>query len=330
MTETFGARLRTQREEKGVSLDHISRHTKIKVSLLEALERDDLTYWPHGLFGRAYIRSYAQLVGLESEPLIGEFLQLHPDPPDELAIAAAAPPPGFSSAIRSAVGAIPALLWGGERIERSVKRANTPATPVSRPMTAAPSLDTSELPASHLEERSHEDRLLFEIMATPNEQSEPSSSTPEIAVLADLCTRIQHADNPRQLLPVLSAVAQMLEARGLVLWLWDSTAAALRPWLAHGYSSRVMAQLPNVRREDDNAIAASFRTADTCIVDKGAGETGAIVVPLIGGSRCLGALALELRDGAERRPFVRDAAVVIATLLVPFAEATPLPAAATA
>lgn len=310
MTASFGVRLRTQREEKGVSLEDISRHTKIKVSLLEALERNELTYWPHGLFGRAYIRSYAQVVGLDPEPLLGEFLALHPDPPDEFEIAAAAPPTGFSSAIRSAVGAIPALL---RRSEPSAIGANTP-----------------EPHADELSRPQHEHTPVAHETPSRDEHGASSSARVEIAALADLCTRIQHTDNPRRLVSVLSIVAEMLEASGLVLWRWDSTAAVLRPWLTHGYSSLVVAQLPNVRPQDDNAIAASFRTTDTCVVDRGTGDTGAIVVPLIGGSRCLGALALELRDGAERRPFVRDVAVVVATLLVPFAEVTPLPTAATA
>ena len=321
MTTTFGARLRTQREEKGVSLEDISRNTKIKVSLLEALERGDLTYWPRGLFGRAYLKSYAQQVGLDTEPLLAEFLQLHPNPPEEFWMPASAET-GFSSAIRSAVGAIPALLRRPDRLERAETNASAPVTPSSaRGMARAPA-EMAETPAPLHGEVQRQEQLAD----SPREEM----PAPRIGALADLCTRIQHAEHPRQLLPVLGGVAQMLEAKGLVVWLWDSTAAGLKPWLSHGYSSQLVAQLPCVRREDDNAIAASFRTADTCIVDKGPGEMGAVVVPLIAGSRCLGALALELRDGAERRPFVRDAAVVVATLLVSFADTAPLPAAATA
>jgi transcriptional regulator with XRE-family HTH domain len=328
MTATFGARLRTQREEKGVSLDEISRQTKIKVSLLDALERNNLTYWPHGLFGRAYIRSYGEVIGLEPEPLLAEFLQVHPDPPQELPTAA--PQTGFSSAIRSAVGAIPALLRRGERVERTEPVAGAPAALSPDRAIASASVETRELPMRRGEEPAAPPRAEIPAAETIAPVSDRSSATPQIAALADLCTRIQQADHPRQLLPVLGEVAQMIEAKGLVLWLWDSTTAGLKPWLSHGYSSQLVAQLPCVRRDDDNAIAASFRTADTCIVDKGFGETGAIVVPLIGNSRCLGALALELRDGGERRPFVRDAAVVVATLLVPFADGAPLRAAATA
>ena len=327
MTAKLGVRLRTQREEKGVSLEEISRQTKIKVSLLEALERNDLTYWPRGLFGRAYLKSYAQHVGLDAEPLLAEFEQLHPAPPEEFWMPASAEM-GFSSAIRSAVGSIPSLL----RRERNNRPAAVAASAAPSPERALASaaVDTQELTTRRDEAPTvpaREEVPAEEVIPPLNEHLQ---TTPDIAALADICTRIQQADHPRQLLPVLGDVVQMIEAKGLILWLWDSTTAALKPWLAHGYSSQLVAQLPCVRRDDDNAIAAAFRTEDTCIVDKGSGETGAIVVPLIGNSRCLGALALELRDGGERRPFVRDAAVVVATLLVPFADIAPIRAAATA
>ena len=295
MNSSFGTRLRSQREKKGVSLADISSQTKIKVSLLEALEGDDLTYWPRGLFGRAYIRAYAQAIGFDPEPLIPEFLEIHPDPPDEFWKPDSAESTGISSAIRSAVGAIPGLLRRTDRADVA------PSAPV----------ETREVPA-------------------PPVAGPIPPATPQLAVLATLCTRLQRAEAVRDLVPVLASAAQTLDAKGLVLWLWDSTAGALKPWLSHGYPPHIVAQLPSVKREDDNAIAAAFRTSDTCVVDKGTGETGAIVVPLISGSRCVGALALELEDGAERRASIRDAAIIIATLLVRFGEMVPLPAAASA
>ena len=69
MTSTFGERLRLHREERQISLAAVSEQTKIKLSLLEALERDDLSHWPLGLFGRSYIRSYAQAIGLDLDEL---------------------------------------------------------------------------------------------------------------------------------------------------------------------------------------------------------------------------------------------------------------------
>jgi cytoskeletal protein RodZ len=89
MNLSFGARLRLQRERQQVLLDTIAMETKIKISLLEALERDDFSLWPEGLYRRAYLRSYAQAVGLDPETVVREFLELYPDPveapPDSLA-----------------------------------------------------------------------------------------------------------------------------------------------------------------------------------------------------------------------------------------------------
>ena len=75
----FGSRLRTQRERRGVTLESIADSTKIKRSLLEALERGDASQWPRGLFRRAYIRDYACAIGLPAEPLVAEFVRLFPD-----------------------------------------------------------------------------------------------------------------------------------------------------------------------------------------------------------------------------------------------------------
>jgi transcriptional regulator with XRE-family HTH domain len=75
----FGSRLRTQRERRGVTLESIVDSTKIKHSLLEALERGDASQWPRGLFRRAYIRDYACAIGLPAEPLVAEFVKLFPE-----------------------------------------------------------------------------------------------------------------------------------------------------------------------------------------------------------------------------------------------------------
>lgn len=83
MEQTFGARLRSQREQQQVELAAIAEETKISVALLEGLERDDLSRWPGGLFRRAYVRTYAQKIGLNPDQVLREFLAAHPDPVDE-------------------------------------------------------------------------------------------------------------------------------------------------------------------------------------------------------------------------------------------------------
>src|SRR5436309_1619316 len=85
MPESFGARLRRQREQQQIALASIAAQTKINVSLLEGLERDDVSHWPAGIFRRAFIRGYAHAIGLDADAVVREFLELHPDPVGEIA-----------------------------------------------------------------------------------------------------------------------------------------------------------------------------------------------------------------------------------------------------
>jgi hypothetical protein len=76
--ETFTTRLRRHRERNRIPLADISRDTRVKVELLEALERNDLASWPRGLYARAYIRAYAVAIGLDGDDTVNEFCRLFP------------------------------------------------------------------------------------------------------------------------------------------------------------------------------------------------------------------------------------------------------------
>jgi cytoskeletal protein RodZ len=58
-----------------VSLRQIAASTKIAVAALEALERNDISKLPGGIFTRAFVRSYAIEVGLDPEETVREFLE---------------------------------------------------------------------------------------------------------------------------------------------------------------------------------------------------------------------------------------------------------------
>ena len=92
----------------------------------------------------------------------------------------------------------------------------------------------------------------------------------------------------------------------------------------HGYSDAVLAQLPSVRRDAENAVAVAFRSAKACVVDGRHEATGAIVIPLMSPRGCAGVLALELAHGGERREHVRTLATILAAQLANMVEATPL------
>jgi cytoskeletal protein RodZ len=75
----FGAKLREARERRGISIRQISNATKISVAVLEALERNDISRLPGGIFGRAFVRSYAAEVGLDPEATLQDFIARFPN-----------------------------------------------------------------------------------------------------------------------------------------------------------------------------------------------------------------------------------------------------------
>ena len=75
----LGTRLRLERERRGITLASIADHTKIRVDLLQGLERNDVSRWPSGIFRRAFVRAYAEAVGLDADLITTEFLDTFRD-----------------------------------------------------------------------------------------------------------------------------------------------------------------------------------------------------------------------------------------------------------
>jgi cytoskeletal protein RodZ len=69
----LGQVLQKAREEKGISLDDIQRVTKIQRRYLEAIERGHFHLLPGHFYARAFIKSYAEAVGLDPSHLLNHF-----------------------------------------------------------------------------------------------------------------------------------------------------------------------------------------------------------------------------------------------------------------
>ena len=76
---SFCARLKSERERRGTPIAAIAASTKVKASLLDALERGDLSRWPTGIYRRAFFREYVAAIGLPPEPMASNFLELFSD-----------------------------------------------------------------------------------------------------------------------------------------------------------------------------------------------------------------------------------------------------------
>ena len=75
----FGENLRREREMRGVSLEEISSATKISMRFLEAIEQEEFSKLPGGIFSRSFIRTYARYLGLDEERVVAEYqLAAHP------------------------------------------------------------------------------------------------------------------------------------------------------------------------------------------------------------------------------------------------------------
>ena len=76
--DTFGPRLRAERERRGISLETIASVTKVGGDLWDGLERNDFSRWPSGIFARAFVRDYARAIGLDADEVVDEFCRLFP------------------------------------------------------------------------------------------------------------------------------------------------------------------------------------------------------------------------------------------------------------
>ena len=356
MSETFGARLRQRREGQEIALVTIAEQTKIKLSLLEALERDDVSHWPSGIFRRAFIRAYAHAIGLNPDVVVREFLEIYPDPVEVVTtaetIAAAAggarpsagPPMRLRYLVGSAIGSFSRLRRSSaaeDVVVADSARVNAlapfehylpaAANPSSEPgrvdrtnEMAADCTPEKALPASapDLPDAAHPspepgrlDRTNDVADCTP--ATEPASFEPDFLAVAHLCTEFGRVENTREVQPLLQEAARILDAIGLIVWVWDPQVEELMPALAYGYSDRVLAQLPIIRRDADNATAAAFRSAQTCAINGSDHASGALVVPLLTPAGCAGVLAIELPHGSELTRSVRAVATIFAAQLAP-------------
>jgi cytoskeletal protein RodZ len=86
MNGRIGADLRQARERAGLSVHELSTRTKIRESLLEAIERDDFSRLPGGLLARGHLRACASELGLDPESVVSRYRTEYPSEPPSLEV----------------------------------------------------------------------------------------------------------------------------------------------------------------------------------------------------------------------------------------------------
>jgi len=85
--ESFGARLKREREQRKITLDDISVSTKIGTRFLAAIEEDRFDQLPGGIFNKGFVRAYARHLGMDENQAIADFVAATeptlPEPPPQ-------------------------------------------------------------------------------------------------------------------------------------------------------------------------------------------------------------------------------------------------------
>jgi hypothetical protein len=153
--------------------------------------------------------------------------------------------------------------------------------------------------------------------ATPvTSTAAPDTSAPALAAIASICTGFGRVREAAQLKDLLQQSAETMNARGLIVWLGNSSGGDLRPVLAHGYSDSTLAKISTVARSADNAAAAAYRSGELQIVKSRPGTSqGTIVAPLLSADGCIGALTAEIREQGEESETTRALSLILASQL---------------
>ena len=72
--ESFGARLKREREQRKITLDDIAVSTKIGTRFLAAIEEDRFDQLPGGIFNKGFVRAYARHLGMDENQAIADFV----------------------------------------------------------------------------------------------------------------------------------------------------------------------------------------------------------------------------------------------------------------
>src|SRR5262245_38321494 len=184
MPEKLGARLRQRPEQQQIALSTIAEQTKIKASLLEELERDDVSHWPTGIFRRAFIRAYALAIGLDPDAIVREFLERYPDPVEDFV-----PPDAAQAADEQTAAAAGPPTRFRYLVDSTLTR-----------------LGLSNMPKS---------RIGVSPQLTPRPPIAVVPTDPDLLAAANLCTQLGRLDKTSDVKPLLREVVRILDAVGL-------------------------------------------------------------------------------------------------------------------
>ena len=139
--------------------------------------------------------------------------------------------------------------------------------------------------------------------------------------VAELCVDLGRVLDSRDVPSLLERAANVLQAKGVVLWVADSAGAILRPSITHGYAEKILSRLGPLQIDSDNVTSLAFRSMRPQTMNSSSpGAPSALAVPLLTASGCVGVLAAEVKQdkpASELLPLARIIAAQFAALIAP-------------
>ena len=120
------SRLRSAREQKGLSQRQVADATKLSVRAIELLEKGSLDALPDGIYRRSIIKAVAREVGLNPDQLLAEFTSVQPaalQPPPSVVMAEPKAATSFNKALTLVSAVLPmfaGILYFGLPMTRAI------------------------------------------------------------------------------------------------------------------------------------------------------------------------------------------------------------------
>lgn len=73
MSLTLGEKLRQAREERDISISEVAEQTRISPLYIEAIENDDYSPLPGGIFNKGFVKSFAKFVGVDEDEALQDY-----------------------------------------------------------------------------------------------------------------------------------------------------------------------------------------------------------------------------------------------------------------
>ncbi|MCC7125537.1 MAG: GAF domain-containing protein, partial [Acidobacteria bacterium] len=132
--------------------------------------------------------------------------------------------------------------------------------------------------------------------------------------LAALCADLGAVADVADLDPLLARTATLMSARGVVVWLVNSSGEALEPAVAHGYDIATLARVGALPLADSNLTSTAYRERRATISRAAADHAAAVAVPIVAAAGPVGVLAAEV-DGPDDLDRVTAIAGVVSAQL---------------